>query len=108
MECYRQDEEDMCHRDDTVNLLPELFVHLQELEDLQPKEGEQLPPGLKAIDGGRLALVKAKAGAAADVLMLTDAPLLFPPGQLALAALRSAMKSVSRLEECCPPSLNDA
>ena len=39
--------------------------------------------------------VRAKALAAIDALMLTDAPLLYPPGQLALAALRSALKSVS-------------
>lgn len=38
--------------------------------------------------------IRVKATAAADALMLSDAPLLFPPGQLALAALRSAVKSV--------------
>lgn len=38
--------------------------------------------------------VKSKALSAIDALMLTDAPLLFPPGQLALAALRSGLKIV--------------
>lgn len=38
--------------------------------------------------------VRRKAIVAADALMLTDAPLLFPPGQLALAALRSGVRSV--------------
>lgn len=40
---------------------------------------------------------RGKAHGAVDVLMLTDAPLQFSPGQLALAALRSALKSVSSL-----------
>ena len=34
------------------------------------------------------------AMAAADALLLTDAPLLFTPAQLALAALRSGLKQV--------------
>ena len=31
---------------------------------------------------------------AAEALMLSDAPLLFPPGQLALAAVRSGLRKV--------------
>jgi hypothetical protein len=41
---------------------------------------------------GLLQQLQAKASSAADVLMATDAPLLFPPAQLALAALRSACR----------------
>lgn len=37
---------------------------------------------------------KARAYAAADVLMRSDAPLLFAPGKLALAALRAAFRKV--------------
>jgi hypothetical protein len=36
-----------------------------------------------------------KARAAVDVLMLTDAPLLYPPGALAVAALRSGFRSAN-------------
>lgn len=49
-----------------------------------------------------LARIRAKSMAASDALMLTDAPLLFSPAQLALAALRSGVRSVRTL---CPPSL---
>lgn len=49
-------------------------------------------PGVSA---DKLKQAAGKAAGAADVLLLTDAPLLFHPGQLALAALRSGMKSVS-------------
>lgn len=48
----------------------------------------------KAEESQQLSRVRAKSLAAVDALMLTDAPLLFPPGQLALAALRSGMKAV--------------
>jgi cyclin H len=41
---------------------------------------------------GLLQQLQAKASSAADVLMATDAPLLLPPSQLALAALRSACR----------------
>ena len=37
------------------------------------------------------------ARAAADALLLTDAPLLFPPGQLGLAAMRSGFNKVKKL-----------
>ena len=39
---------------------------------------------------------KKAARAAADALMLTDASLLFPPGQLALAAMRSGFNKVCK------------
>ena len=59
---------------------------MQELKDWN-SNGQQLPEEI-------LKQAQAKAHGAVDVLMLTDAPLLFSPGQLALAALRSALKNV--------------
>lgn len=50
-----------------------------------------------APDSGRLARIKAAAYEASDALMLTDAPLLYTPGQLALAATLAAGSKVG----CC-------
>lgn len=46
-------------------------------------------------------MLKAKgaAFAAVDALLLTDAPLLYSPSQLALAALRAGFRKVQ--PECC-------
>eukprot|EP00887_Chlorella_sp_A99_P004352 scaffold15.g4352.t1 len=65
------------------------------LEDIRaavasPAEPSSLDEGLAGLAEEQLAKAKASAYAAADALMLSDAPLLRPPGQLALAALRSA------------------
>ncbi len=49
---------------------------------------------LQDITEQQMANAKKAARAAADALMLTDAPLLFPPGQLALAAMRSGFNKV--------------
>jgi len=54
-----------------------------------------LDSGLRALSDKQLAQARSAAGAAADSLMLTDAPLMFPPGQLALAAMRAAFRKVS-------------
>jgi hypothetical protein len=53
-----------------------------------------LEPALAALAAapGGLARLRGAAAAGLDALMLTDAPLLFPPGQLALAALRSGVR----------------
>lgn len=67
---------------------------MQELARLQPELQHTSEEG-KVEDGQQLGRVRAKSLAAIDALMLTDAPLLFPPGQLALASLRSGMKAVS-------------
>ena len=67
---------------------------IQELTKLQPELVQASEDG-KPVDSQQLGQVRAKSLAAVDALMLTDAPLLFPPGQLALAALRSGMKAVS-------------
>ncbi len=65
---------------------------MQDLADVWSSEPESM--GREASSEQQLEAVRAKAVGAADALMLTDAPLLFPPGQLALAALRSGVKSV--------------
>lgn len=49
---------------------------------------------LEGVTEQQLADTKKAARAAADALVLTDAPLLFPPGQLALAAMRSGFNKV--------------
>ena len=56
--------------------------------------------GSSALEGAtvqQVADAKKAARAAADALVLTDAPLLFPPGQLALAAMRSGFNKVGLL-----------
>ncbi len=64
----------------------------------QSKEGAPaavpLDGGLRALSDKQLAQARSAAAAAADSLMLTDAPLMFPPGQLALAAMRAAFRKV--------------
>lgn len=65
---------------------------LLELAKLQPELQQSSSEG-KLEDGKQLSQIRAKSLAAIDALMLTDAPLIFPPGQLALAALRSGMKT---------------
>ncbi len=52
----------------------------------------ELGPGLATAAPDVLARVAAAATAAVDALMQSDAPLLHPPGQLALAALCSGCR----------------
>ncbi|KAL6758199.1 hypothetical protein V8C86DRAFT_1525447 [Haematococcus lacustris] len=52
-----------------------------------------LDPDLLAASPETMAQCRAKATAAVDTLMLTDAPLLYPPGSIALAALRSGLRA---------------
>ncbi|EIE26696.1 cyclin-like protein [Coccomyxa subellipsoidea C-169] len=70
-----------------------LSGYFADLEDCQ-KEGSVIDPPLQELGGDTLAQARAAARAAVDALMLTDAPLLFPPGQLALAAMRSGCNKV--------------
>ena len=49
----------------------------------------------------QLGRAKQQAMEAADMLLLTDAPLLFPPAQLGLSAMRSGLRQVPAE----PPSL---
>ena len=66
----------------------------QDLEDCQ-KQGGILDKALQELKGESLVMARAAAKAAVDALMLTDAPLVFPPGQLALAAMRSGCNKVT-------------
>ncbi len=50
---------------------------------------------MEGVTQQQVADAQKAARAAADALVLTDAPLLFPPGQLALAAMRSGFNKVS-------------
>jgi len=76
---------------------PLRVLSVQDLEACGSEPGAGgLEPKLAALAGeaGGLARVRGAAVAATDALMLTDAPLLFPPGQLALAGLRSGVRKV--------------
>ena len=66
-------------------------------EDTTSEYAEQEITEQQLIDARRA------ARAAADAVLLTDAPLLFPPGQLGLAAMRSGFHKVmySSLCPCC-------
>ena len=55
---------------------------------------EGLDAGMSTLAPEQLERVRAAAYAAADALMLSDAPLLHAPGRLALAALRSGFNKV--------------
>lgn len=72
---------------------------LQDLADAQPAGdaangvgGSHAPP--VRVSPEQLQQARQHAMEAADVLLLTDAPLLFPPAQLALSALRSGLRKV--------------
>ena len=56
--------------------------------------GPGLDDHLQQASSEALAKARASAMTAAEALMLSDAPLLFPPGQLALAAVRSGLRKV--------------
>ena len=65
--------------------------------ELEDSPAAPLDGSLRSLAEEQLARARAAAGAAADSLMLTDAPLMFPPGQLALAAMRAAFRKVPLL-----------
>lgn len=67
----------------------------QEFDQLRTQQSPSLDPGLVSAPSDSLSAAHAKARAAVDVLMLTDAPLLYPPGALAAAALRSGLRSAN-------------
>lgn len=60
-------------------------------------QGPTSSPAAQGVTEQQMADARKAARAAADALMLTDAPLLFPPGQLALAAMRSGFSKVRGL-----------
>lgn len=61
---------------------------------MQEAEDSSRDTTLQDLTQQQVADANRAARAAADALMLTDAPLLFPPGQLALAAMRSGFNKV--------------
>lgn len=65
------------------------------LQELESQAAEATLPGMQQCDAAMLAKIKASALAAIDALLMTDAPLLHPPGLVATAALRSACKARS-------------
>ena len=66
----------------------EAVVQEIEVQSLEPDGLEEL----QKCDAAMRAKLKASALGAIDALLMTDAPLLHPPGLLAVAALRSAFK----------------
>ena len=56
------------------------------------RESPPLDGSLLAVSGGQLARAREAATAAVSLLLLTDAVLLYPPGQLALAAMRTGFR----------------
>lgn len=63
------------------------------------RESPPLDEGLLRISDEQLARARDSATKAAGLLLLTDAVLLFPPGQIALAAMRTAFRKVHN--PCC-------
>ncbi len=53
-----------------------------------------LDPGMASLSEQQLGKARGVAYSAADALLLSDAPLLHAPGQLALAAVRSGFNKV--------------
>ena len=66
-----------------------ICVLLRQEVEAQSTESGSLPE----CDAAMLKKLKASALAAIDALLMTDAPLLHPPGLVATAALRSAFKA---------------
>ena len=67
---------------------------MQDLKAMTEAQDNSSSPASEEVTAQQVADAKRAARAAADALMLTDAPLLFPPGQLALAAMRSGFNKV--------------
>ena len=60
---------------------------------------------LRKLDAAGMSKAKGAAQAALDALMLTDAPLLYSPSLVALAALRAGFRKVRF--PCAPSLTND-
>lgn len=65
----------------------------QEFDQLRSQQSPALDAALLLAPSDALSAAHAKSRAALDHLMLTDAPLLHPPGALAVAAMRSGFRS---------------
>ena len=72
---------------------------MQELKGVK-REGSTSENAEQEVAEQQLSDARRAARAAADALLLTDAPLLFPPGQLGLAAMRSGFNKVTDLSLC--------
>lgn len=66
----------------------------QEFDDLRSQRSEQLDSGLLNASSETLTAAHAKARSSLDILVMTDAPLLFTPGVIAVAAMRSGFRGV--------------
>lgn len=67
---------------------------LQELDDLRSQKSSLLDAQLLAAPPDAIDKARGRARAAADSLLLTNAPLLHAPGVIAAAALRSAFRAL--------------
>jgi hypothetical protein len=72
-----------------------LLSLLQEFEDLHKQQAPLLDAQLLSASPQQLAMAHSKARASTDVLIMTDAPLLHPPGLLAVAAMRSGFRAIN-------------
>ena len=72
---------------------------MQELEGIKRDDSTSESTGQELTEQ-QVADARRAARAAADALLLTDAPLLFPPGQLGLAAMRSGFNKVEYFLLC--------
>ena len=72
---------------------------MQELKG-EKQEDATSDPADQEMTEQQLSDARRAARAAADALLLTDAPLLFPPGQLGLAAMRSGFNKVKDFTLC--------
>jgi hypothetical protein len=71
-----------------------VLIHCQELDELRSQKSPLLDPQLLAAPPEAVNKARGRARAAADSLLLTDAPLLQAPGVIAAAALRSAFRTL--------------
>ena len=81
-----------------------LHVLIQDLDHWRADKQHANNP-LQNVDSPTMLKAQAAAFAAVDALMLTDAPLLYSPSLLALAALRAGFRKVTNAEQVpCRPA----
>ncbi len=80
-------------------MVKESCVWVQELKG-EKQEDATSDPADQEMTEQQLSDARRAARAAADALLLTDAPLVFPPGQLGLAAMRSGFNKVGNFTLC--------
>lgn len=67
---------------------------LQEFDDLRSRTSQQLDAGLLNAASETLTAAHTKARSSVDILVMTDALLMFTPGVIAVAAMRSGFRGV--------------